>query len=62
MATARYVINGNSASYSFIIKYIPKISKVETTLFGPSKLLIALKDISNAKSNYILRILVIRIE
>lgn len=48
MVIAQYVTNGNTAFYLVIIRYVTRFSRVETTPFEPTKLLIALKDICNA--------------
>lgn len=48
---ACYVIDKDGASYLVILRYTSKTSRVGTNLFGPTKLLIALKDIYNAKSS-----------
>lgn len=42
---ADYIIDGNGVSCLVILGYAPIIKKVKTSLLGPTKLLIALKNI-----------------
>lgn len=57
-----YIIDWDGISCLIILEYTPKTSRVKTTLLEPTKLLIALKNIWNAKLSSILRILVEIIE
>ena len=45
IAMARWVINADGISSSFILGYGPKTNKVGTSSLGPTKSLIALKNI-----------------
>lgn len=56
---ARYIIDRNNTSCLIILGYVPKTSKVGTNLLESTKLLIALKDIWNAKPSLILEILIV---
>lgn len=57
-----FVINKDGSSCLIILKYILKTSRIKTSLLGPTKLLIVLKNILSAKSDSIPGILVIIIE
>lgn len=58
IAMVRYAINEDSTSSLIILEYTPKTSKIKTSLLKAIKLLIALKNISSAKSSLMLGILV----
>ena len=49
IAIAYCILGEDGISYSVILRYTPKTSKIGTSLFGSIKLLIALKDIWSAK-------------
>ena len=62
LAMARWVMDGDDASSSVILGYTPKTSKRKTSLLRPTELLMILKDIWNAKSGLMPRILLVIIE
>ena len=56
------VIDGDGESYSVILEYAPKINRVGTSSLGPIESLVALKNVSSAKSSSMLGILVVIIK